>query len=592
MSTIPPSVIPLIPPGELFSRLTTDTSISIRFLVAADPVFFEALNRPTTDVAVRQLILAKSLDQIAIRLGHQALFPFVVQPKLVTESSTLIDVPFPWIWDLHVSLPQKWESLRLAVIRRLSGSNAGSGSDGAYTGKLRLVFTAQIKGSITEVAIFTAEYTIDSPLTFQISRVSAPVADDFPIIVSSNDEDTIDGFINFKLLDTEDATVQTFLNALTPPGLGSEGSAESPNDFEIADNNPGGESVEDDFSLSAISHGTGFLTVSAFNSIPTLDSDPNVWLSSFNFPFRIGASRISTTPSTAPITVPKVLFSEFDICAPCSDRPSGDISGAFSPVWLNRIVREDASADKLRFVFATLNITDDQTSNTPIEFAELTLERSFTAGTVVEIKAIDNLLLNTGSGSDDKFLQGFGKGHVVLSDKWGGTTSEIEDFFDAFIPIIDDPAAAIFTEESTIISHFALSRSSKNTPTKGQSEALRGTSARRESPVDPSDENRYVTEQDNGLGDSVDFSSAGGGLPESKRENVDIERFGFKGGLARPLVTLRVNSSGSNHDYDPDILPRLKILLGRDPMHGDQWFDGTRIKTFVETSDGQGVWIG
>ena len=568
---IPPSVIPLIPPGELFNRLSSDSTINIRWLTAADPAYFDAINRPIVDVAVRQFIIAKSVDQLGLRLGHLSLFPFLIPPRLVTGSGTQVDLPLAWIWDLHASMPQKWEYVRLAKIKRLNGTNGSAG----YTGRLQLIFTAQVKGSINEVSVYSAEYTIDSPLTYQISRIHVPTIAEEPVVVDPSESSTIDGFIEFRTLDTTDPGVQTFLDSLVPGPI--------PTTYEIADNLPGG-SAGDDYSLTSIPHGTGLLTSSASNLIPAMESDPNVWLESFNHPFRINASRTSTTPTSAPIMIPKGLFYEFDVCAPASDQPTGDTTGKYSPVWVNRIVRVDPGANDIKFIFATFNTTD-QSSTMPIEFAELLLSRTMVANTVLEIVPIDNLLLATGSAID-KFMQGFGKGHVVLSSKWGGSTSEIEQFFDSLVPIIDDPPAAVFLQESTILSSFAISRNPKTVPTYGEAEALKGSTARRATPVYPSETNRYVNEQDRGKGDTVDFNA------QAIPPNVDIERYGFKGGLVRRFVTLIVNAAGTNHDYSTNILPRLRILLGGDPVAGDQWFDGVRIKTFVETGDGPGVWIG
>ena len=135
-------MVPTKTPGTLFSSLTTDDTLNIRWLVSADPVMYEVLNRPIADVALRQLVIAKAVDTLQLRLGHQVLFPYVVQPRL-SSNVTEVDVPIGLIWDIHASLPKKWEKLRLAKIKRLSGAN--SDTDG-YTGTLRLIFTANIQG--------------------------------------------------------------------------------------------------------------------------------------------------------------------------------------------------------------------------------------------------------------------------------------------------------------------------------------------------------------------------------------------------------------------------------------------------------------
>src|SRR5688572_10001473 len=138
MPTIPPNKIPLVTPGQLFSQLTSNTALAIRWLTADDPVYFEATNRPIADAVVQHLIIARSLDQVALRISHQNLFPFLVQPQ-VENGSLLTNLPIAWIWDMHVSLPSKWENVRLAKIKRVSGSNTAGSSGDEYTGKLRLV---------------------------------------------------------------------------------------------------------------------------------------------------------------------------------------------------------------------------------------------------------------------------------------------------------------------------------------------------------------------------------------------------------------------------------------------------------------------
>lgn len=167
MPTINPDMVPTIAPGYLFTSLTGgDATLQIRWLTATDPVFYEVANRPLADLTVRQLIIAKAVDSLQVRLGHQTLFPFVTQPR-VSSGTTEVDVPIGWIWDLHASMPKKWENFRLAKIKRMSGSN--STTDG-YSGVVRLIFSANVKNSATEVYLFSADYDITSPLTYQNRR--------------------------------------------------------------------------------------------------------------------------------------------------------------------------------------------------------------------------------------------------------------------------------------------------------------------------------------------------------------------------------------------------------------------------------------
>jgi len=292
-----------------------------------------------------------------------------------------------------------------------------------------------------------------------------------------------------------------------------------------------------------------------------------------NYPFGLDATRQSVSPVST-IVIPQAIFREFNMVAPASDEPSGDTSGNFYPVWVSRIQRDDTSADQLTFFFSTYNVTDIP-STVPIEFASLTLTRTMAAGDIVAILPIDDLFNQTGADASD-YQQGFGKGHVVLSSLWGGSSSVVTDFFDSFIPVIDVPAEVVFSKPNTRLSSWALSRVPKTIPTNGQSQALRGS---RDGSDAPNAENRYVVEADQGTGTKVDFANDTR-LDPARRNNSDIERYGFTGALAHRCVLLAVNSSGVNHDYPNDILPRLRILLGRDPQFGDFWYDGVRLKFF------------
>jgi len=580
MPTVSPSLIPCISPGSLFERLTTDDTLNIRWLVADDPVFYETLNRPSVDLAVRQLIIAKTLDAVNLRLGHQALFPFLI-PALVASGTSLFNLPSSWIWDMHVSLPKKWENVRLAKIKRVSGDNGSTGPD--YTGTLRLVFTAQQVWSSVEVSTFQADYRIDSDLTYQIFQIDIPTSIEETVALNPGESETIAGFVYFRTLDRDDEEVQTFLNAMAPPVAGTDGDSDGeydiPEVYEIVDTPAGGSGVGDDYSLSATSHGTGLLVASATNPIPALDSDAATWLAAFNYPFGEVATRSSTSP--AGITIPAALFKEFNIIAPSSDEPTGDVSGAFNPVWINRIRRDDAGSDTITMFFATFNVSTAPTT-VPVEFASLTLERGWETDRIASIDPVANLLGATGTDVDN-FLQEFGRGHVVLSNLWDGTTSVVDEFFDSFIGILDEPPDAVFVKEATRLSSYAVSRVPRYTPTAGQAEALLGSRA---GTSDPDSSNRYVVEADQGAGDEVDFATSTE-LAEDKRENPDIERFGCTGALTHRAVKLIIDASGTSHDYDTDILPRLRILLGRDPQFGDFWWDGTRLKFYNGNA-----WIG
>lgn len=576
MPTISPSLIPTKSPGTIFDALTGgDTTLNVRWLTSVDPVFYEVFNRPIADIAVRQLVIAKAVDTLQLRLGHQTLYPYVVQPR-VASGTTEVDVPLNWIWDFHASLPKKWEKLRLAKIKRIAGLN--DVTDG-YSGYLRLIFTANTEDSAIEAAIFSADYQIDSSLTYQRVRLTVVDSNEEQVPISAGESETVTGFMEFMTMDTTLPAVQAFLDLLAPVGTtdaNADNIYDNPSVYEIVDTSPGGALVSDDFSLQILSHGTGLLTDSAWNSIPQLDSDIQSWLTSFNYPFDAEANRQSTDG----IIIPNGLFREFDITAPAGDQPTGDTSGSFYPVYISRIERMDSTGSQLRLYFATFNVTDTDSggspSTDPIEFASLDLTRSAQPSDIIEIVPVTNLLLKDGTDAT-QWDQHFGRGHVVLSSLWSATSSDVTDFFDAF-DLIADPPETAFSQSATRISSFGVSRVPKYVPTIGQSNALLGSSSRLVPPVPPSYDNRYVTEADQGLGTQIDLEAQSG-----ITSTTGIDRYGWTGSLGHKVVKLVIdadNISSSSTFYTDQVLPRLTILLGRAPKFGDFWYNGTRLMFF------------
>lgn len=596
MPTITPSLVPTIPPGSIFSRFTTDETLNIRWLVNTDPAYAPVLNRPIVDTVLRQLILAKAVDDLQVTLGRQNLFPFLVQPQAVSSGSA-VDVPIGWIWDISLSLPTKWQDLRLAKIKRISGTNLVSSSAGtvSYSGKLRLIFTADQQTSATEVAVFYVDYQIDSQLHYQLARMSVVTSVEEAVCINPSESQTVAGFITFQTLNVAEAAVQAFYNLLAPPSNvtinNQTGLYVTPSVYQIADTAAANAAASDDFSQTATSHGTGMLTDGAWNAVPTLSSSIQTWVVSFNYPFAATANLVSTTG----ITIPQGLFAEFDLCAPAGDQPTGDISGLFFPVWISRIVRVDAQSTHLQFYFATFNdsevVLGGQPSTQPVEFATLDLLSSYTPGEIVAITPISNLLLNT--TNDAYWRQGFGIGHVVLSSLWDGTTTTVSSFFAAFQSINTTPAETTFTQAGTRVSSFGLSRVPQWIPTVGQSHALRGSTSRLTTPIDPSETNRYVTEQDQGLGNTIDLEAQPGITPQ-----VGLDRYAQSGGLCHRLFSWVVDGTlipqGDPTFYDLQIAPRIVAILGRQPVMGDQWFNGTRIMTWIPNAgnNASGAWVG
>jgi hypothetical protein len=148
-----------------------------------------------------------------------------------------------------------------------------------------------------------------------------------------------------------------------------------------------------------------------------------------------------------------------------------------------------------------------------------------------------------------------------------------EDFFNS-MSALGSVVNTIFTVSSTRISSFGLNRSPKNIPTNGQNSALAGSVGigRRNVPLNPNNTNRFVTELDEGLGEQIDLNQRDGILP-----NVAIDRIGFTGTRIHKLIYLGIDHdlvADDDNFYNNHVLPRLVILLGREPIFGDEWYDG------------------
>lgn len=562
MPYINPNLVPLVNPGNLFAAFTeTPGSLNVRWLTPGDPAYYEAINRPMGDLALRQLIVAKSLDSLNFALGSQAAFPFVVQPQVESGAVTM-DVPTRIFWDFHVSLPVRWSSIRLARIDRISGENGTS-----YTGVLRFIFTGQreLDGgseSTSETALFYADYTIDSDVIYQVVRIAPATASSVPgmFVIPAGETVGFDGQIIFRTIDTT-AAENTALFDLLQPG--------STYQYEIVNSS----GTAPDFANETVSHGTGMLTSSAFNYIPPIESDPTTWLEAFNYPYAIDAS-LNATDSSG-LTIPKAMFSEFNITAPAGDEPTDTSVGSYFPVWVNKIVRDGgATIPTLVFHFSTNSINDTGTGPIPVEFATLTLNSTMTAGQVVGIVP-NNHLFNGLTGNN--WDQEFGRGHVVLSGKWG-PGGEVAAFFDAFPNILGASPEVVFSSATTRIAAMGISRAPRYSPTAGQAEAMQGTAS------NPSSTNRFVSEADEGQGAVVDFNAIG------VTPNAAIDRYGYMATRAHKLVKLVVDPVTADSDpnfYTQQLLPRLQTLLGRSPIFGDMWYNGNRFMTYNGDS-----WVG
>ena len=419
--------------------------------------------------------------------------------------------------------------------------------------------------------MFYADYIINSSLAFQISRLAVPTASIDADAVDQSEASTFSGSIVIRTLDVTDAIVQSFYDSVITTNTtdsNSDGIYDSPEIYEIADSNAG-STATDDFDATIVSHGTGILTSSACNSIPSLDSSIQYWIEATNYPYSANANRTSTEG----VEIPLGLFREFSILAPTGDLATGDTSNDSYPVYISKIGVVGTGEDVVRFTFSTY-ATGTQDA---IEFAFLDLSRSGSAGDVIKIEPLNSLLVD-----DSDFIQDFGRGHATLSVLWSEDLPAINAFFDSFSAFTTDPRETTFTPSSTKLSSFGIDRVSKYSPTKGMFEALYGTTSENSTPEYPSSANKFVTANDQGTGDVIDLEAQTGITPNSA-----ISKYGYTGSLCHKLVKLEIDYTAdmtSGTFYDDEILPRLKVLFGRDLVFGDQWFDGSRFKTWTGTT--------
>lgn len=563
------NIIPTKIPGTIFTSLSGgDQSLLVRYFHALEPVHYSILNRPLKDLEVRQMVIAKAIDVLHTSMSSRTYYPFLVQPIIVSET-TNTDLPTEIIWDMHISHPDGWRNFRLAKILRMSGTNENSTEFDSYTGVLRFVFSASKTTSDTEYAILYSDYVIDSELSFQLSEFK-PVLTDSLSTLEVSEINQFSGRITFFTLDFTNNTHGDLFNVLLPPtdsGTNGNDMFSAPSTYEIADSLPGSTNITGDFELESISHGTGILTDGALNSIPSqIVSNENI-LSSLAYPFGVEANLTSVDG----IMIPNGLFSEFVINAPDNEQPTGDSTDLYNTVWLSRIKRVDDR--NIELYFSTYN-----PSGQDVEFAFLQLSSTDTSNTILPIIPTNNILGQFGPNSSE-FIQGFGKGHVKLSSKWDGPVESITDLFNSMFSL-GFVVNTVFVVSSTRISPFGLNRSSKNTPTDGQRAALIGSVGlnRRNVPLNPNNNNRYVTELDEGLGEQIDLNQRDGILP-----NAAIERFGSVGTRVHKLIYLGIDHDLVTDDdnfYNSHVLPRLVILLGREPVFGDEWYDGRRFAKY------------
>ena len=262
MPNFNPSLVPLLSPGTLFKKFINDESVRVRTMTPQDPVYYGSFNRPLYDLELRELMLAKSLDQFSNAAGARLIYPFIIQPKIAVGTA-VIYVPTRLFWDMKVQLPDGWTNLRLASVDRISGTND------PYSGIIRFVFVGDhTVGSTTDtLALFYVDYSIASDLTYQIVDVQMPDGSTVPQFDLSGE--TLTGKVVFKTGDIDDPTFTTFYNSVEY----SADSTDIVSRFPIVDSEPTDDLTIDNI---AITYGTGLLVPSAVESSTSSSSSSSV----------------------------------------------------------------------------------------------------------------------------------------------------------------------------------------------------------------------------------------------------------------------------------------------------------------------------
>ena len=566
---IDPNTVPTIVPGQLLNTLTNNDNLSVRYHFIDEPVHFAILNRPLTDLEYRNLILARSIDQLQAAYGSTINYPFLNVPY-VTDGTTSVRVPTGLLWDITFSIPEGWSNVRLFGVQRVSGENAGTGD---YTGTIRLLFSAAPQGTDTEHIVKSYDLDLESVLSYSISPGEEVLSSSVGTVLPALDRSKFVGYATLLSPDLSSQEWVDFLDFVAPPGddtTGSNGEYITPATYEVVDSEAGSESGTNDFDADSISHGTGMLAQSAINYIPGRTVQAEAVLSAINYPFTASSTRLNADN----IELPVGLFSELSIIAPDNDGTSSDY-----PVWISKIRK--LSSTSFELIFSTYPIVG--VSQPPVEFSKVTLSSTMTSNTLVVITPTSNLY----GTSDTNFSQNFGTGHVVLGDMWSSGDGRKTTFINKIVALTGTDPTSTYTVAQSKLSAHAVSRVPSYTPTLGQAGALRGSSARKQTPVHPTIDNRYVTESDYGIRSQIDLHAVSG-----ITEQASIERYGYLGGSASRTFSLCLDRSLISDDFEDfytvHILPRMKAILGdpEGPAMGDRWFDGTRFWTYTGS-----VWL-
>lgn len=217
---INPNLVPLVAASDLFNDFVNGSSIKIRSLTPADPIYYQTLNRPLNDLSVRQLIMAKTISNSDQVLNYRLRYPYLVQPKITGSN-----IPLGLIWDMKARIPSDYYNLRVAYVVRIDGTNPATwlGASTPYTGTLRFVFAANRDGDPADYQMFHADYNINNTAELQRSRFSPIYTSLYgtlvnPTTVDATIADNIAGQVTFSTLDQDDVVVRSFYDAVPPTG--------------------------------------------------------------------------------------------------------------------------------------------------------------------------------------------------------------------------------------------------------------------------------------------------------------------------------------------------------------------------------------
>lgn len=251
MPSINPALIPSITGKNLFQALTEQEQINIRWMTNEDKVYFNHINRPMADLAVRQLIIAKSIVEFSLDVAAAGRFPFLLNPVIVDGASE-VDVPDGLVNDFNIIHSLDASNMRLGRIDLLSSDMDGDD----FAGKLRLIFV--VTQDDEDKGLGYVEYDAASTLSFQRATFNVITDGSLGFEPLGINPSSVTARVVLKTLDASDINIEEFYDFIL------DGSGQ----YLLKDSTPTDELST--FS-ETVSMGTGLLRETVIHRLPGVE---------------------------------------------------------------------------------------------------------------------------------------------------------------------------------------------------------------------------------------------------------------------------------------------------------------------------------